>query len=88
MYTASGQPETAVKFYERIAKIYKREHWDTLLRPVLSEWYTSCRQTGDIDTAAKLLVEMLCYGEIDLEASVSLSSHSLYLRKFQRLQSG
>ncbi|KIJ31270.1 hypothetical protein M422DRAFT_53459 [Sphaerobolus stellatus SS14] len=62
MYNASGQPETAIKFYERITKIYKREHWDTLLKPVLSDWYNCCRQIGDTDTAVSLLIEMMCYG--------------------------
>ena len=54
----------AVRFFERIAKTYRREKWDTMLRPLLSTWYACAQQLGDIDLSVTLLLEMLGHGEI------------------------
>ena len=49
-------------FFERIAKTYRRESWEPLLHPLLSQWYKCAQQLGDVDLSVRLLVEMLGYG--------------------------
>ncbi|GLB37359.1 putative foie gras liver health family 1 [Lyophyllum shimeji] len=58
-YYHSGKYDMAMRFFERIAKTYRREKWGLLLRPLLSTWYACARELGDIDLSVKLLVEML-----------------------------
>ena len=50
------------RFFERIAKTYRRESWEPLLHPLLSQWYKCAQQLGDVDLSVRLLVEMLGYG--------------------------
>ena len=49
-------------FFERIARTYRRESWESLLHPLLSQWYKCAQQLGDVDLSVRLLVEMLGYG--------------------------
>ncbi|KAJ7270064.1 Gryzun, putative trafficking through golgi-domain-containing protein [Mycena haematopus] len=62
-YYESGKFEMAVRFFERIAKSYRREKWALLLRPLLATWYACARQLGDVELSIRLLVEMLGYVE-------------------------
>ncbi|KAI0300474.1 Gryzun, putative trafficking through golgi-domain-containing protein [Multifurca ochricompacta] len=48
-YYAAGKFDMAVRFFERIAKTYRRERWGTMLRPLLA-------------TCVTILVEMLAHG--------------------------
>lgn len=50
------------RFFERIAKTYRREKWGLLLRPLLSTWYSCAQQLGDVELSVRLLVEMLGHG--------------------------
>lgn len=50
------------RFFERIAKTYRREKWGPLLQPILSIWYACAQQLGDVELSVKLLVEMLGHG--------------------------
>lgn len=50
------------RFFERIAKTYRRESWESLLHPLLSQWYACAQQLGDMELSVKLLIEMLAYG--------------------------
>ena len=52
----------AVRFFERIAKTYRRERWGTLLRPLLATWYKCAQQLGDVELSIRILVEMLAHG--------------------------
>ncbi|PIL33423.1 hypothetical protein GSI_04045 [Ganoderma sinense ZZ0214-1] len=61
-YYESGKFDMAVRFFERIARTYRRESWESLLHPLLSQWYKCAQQLGDVDLSVKLLVEMLGYG--------------------------
>ena len=65
-YYESGKFDMAVRFFERIAKTYRRESWEALLHPLLSQWYKCAQQLGDVDLSVRLLVEMLGYGESSL----------------------
>ncbi|RDX49266.1 hypothetical protein OH76DRAFT_1483227 [Lentinus brumalis] len=61
-YYDSGKFDMAVRFFERIAKTYRRESWEPLLHPLLTQWYKCAQQLGDVDLSVRLLVEMLSYG--------------------------
>ncbi|KAI0687431.1 Gryzun, putative trafficking through golgi-domain-containing protein [Cytidiella melzeri] len=61
-YHDSGKFDMAVKFFERIAKTYRRESWDVMLRPLLKTWYACAQQLGDMELSVQLLLEMLAYG--------------------------
>lgn len=52
------------RFFERIAKTYRRENWDTMLRPLLTTWYACAQQLGDMELGVQLLVEMLAHGTL------------------------
>ena len=52
----------AVRFFERIAKTYRRERWGATLRPLLTTWYKCAQQLGDVELSVKILVEMLAHG--------------------------
>ncbi|KAJ6593407.1 Gryzun, putative trafficking through golgi-domain-containing protein [Mycena capillaripes] len=71
-YYESGKFEMAVRFFERIAKSYRREKWGLLLRPLLATWYACARQLGDVELSIRLLVEMLGYGVVDSDDPASL----------------
>ncbi|KAF8511539.1 Gryzun, putative trafficking through golgi-domain-containing protein [Gautieria morchelliformis] len=61
-YHDSGKFDMAIRFFERIAKAYRKERWGTMLKPILSMWYTCARQIGDVESIVKLLIEMMGYG--------------------------
>ncbi|KAI6046343.1 Gryzun, putative trafficking through golgi-domain-containing protein [Pisolithus marmoratus] len=48
-YYDSGKFEMAVRFFERIAKTYRRERWNTLLRPLYTAWYACTQKLGDVE---------------------------------------
>ena len=50
------------RLFERIAKTYRREQWDPLLRPLLATWYSGAQQMGDVELSVRLLFEMLGHG--------------------------
>ncbi|KAF8161338.1 Gryzun, putative trafficking through golgi-domain-containing protein [Crassisporium funariophilum] len=58
-YYDSRKFDMAVRFFERIAKTYRRERWYSMLRPLLSTWYACAQQLGDVELSIKLLVELL-----------------------------
>lgn len=51
------------RFFERIAKTYRREKWGSMLRPLLSTWYACAQELGAVELTVKLLIEMLAHGE-------------------------
>ncbi|KAH9942206.1 Foie gras liver health family 1-domain-containing protein [Epithele typhae] len=61
-YYESGKFDMAVRFFERIAKTYRRERWGPLLHPLLTQWYKCAQQLGDVDLSVRLLIEMLGHG--------------------------
>lgn len=63
-YHEAGKYDMAVRFFERIAKTYRREKWKLILRPMLSTWYACAQQLGDVELSVKLLVEMICHGQL------------------------
>ena len=50
------------RFFERIAKTYRREKWNVMLRPLFPTWYTCAKKLGDVEMTVRLLVEMIGYG--------------------------
>lgn len=51
------------RFFERIAKTYRKEKWDAMLIPLLTTWYRCAQQLGDMELSVQLLLEMLAHGE-------------------------
>ena len=58
-YHLSGKDELAVKFFERIVKVYHKERWQPMLKPILSMWYESSKRVGNTETCIKLLLERM-----------------------------
>ena len=52
----------AIRFFERIAKTYRREQWGVMLQPLLTTWYKCAQQKGDMELSVQLLLEMLGHG--------------------------
>jgi hypothetical protein len=52
----------AVRFFERIAKTYRRERWGAMHRPLLTTWYKCAQRLGDVELSVRILVEMLAHG--------------------------
>jgi len=50
------------RFYERIAKTYRREQWGSLLQPLLSGWLACAQVLEDDELRVRLLVETLGHG--------------------------
>ncbi|KAJ2928613.1 hypothetical protein H1R20_g8470, partial [Candolleomyces eurysporus] len=55
----AGKFDTASRFFERIAKTYRKEGWYPMLNPLLSRWYSCAQQMGDVELSIKLLIEMM-----------------------------
>ncbi|KAI9100994.1 Gryzun, putative trafficking through golgi-domain-containing protein [Phlyctochytrium arcticum] len=59
VYEQSGKYEMALKFFERIGKTYRKEHWDFVLKDVL-HWSVRCAKAlGRWDVVVECLVELL-----------------------------
>jgi hypothetical protein len=56
----------ASRFFERIARTYRREMWDLMLQPLLSTWYKCAQQMGDVELSVSLLLEMIACGYCQL----------------------
>jgi hypothetical protein len=52
----------ASRFFERIARTYRLEKWDAMLRPLLSTWYKCAQRLGDVELSVRLLLEMMSNG--------------------------
>ncbi|THH08405.1 hypothetical protein EW145_g2735, partial [Phellinidium pouzarii] len=61
-YYESGKFEMAVRFFERIARTYSREKWESVLYPLFSTWYACAQQLGDVEMSIRLLIEMIARG--------------------------
>ncbi|KAG8930220.1 hypothetical protein FRC01_003141 [Tulasnella sp. 417] len=61
-YHAAGNYESAIRFFERIAKTYRREHWGSMLRSILLMWYDCARRLNDVELTVRLLFELLAPG--------------------------
>lgn len=80
-YHDSGDFQTAVRFFERIAKTYRREKWYHMLRPLLVTWYACARQLGDVELCIKLLLEMMGYDPAISDDPTSLQEDLILLLK-------
>ena len=61
-YYASGKFDMAVRFFERIAKTYRRERWCSTQLPLFVTWHKCAQTLGDVELSVKILVEMLANG--------------------------
>ncbi|KAF5372683.1 hypothetical protein D9615_009870 [Tricholomella constricta] len=70
-YYASAKYDMAIRFFERIAKTYRREKWGSLLHPLLSTWLACARELGDVELRVKLLIEMLGHDIVEKDGPLS-----------------
>ncbi|WWC90065.1 uncharacterized protein L201_004998 [Kwoniella dendrophila CBS 6074] len=59
VYCQSAQYDMALRFFDRISQGFKRERWSPIVRQIRKLWYQCAQQTGNVETAARLLVEMM-----------------------------
>ncbi|OCF45455.1 hypothetical protein I317_00702 [Kwoniella heveanensis CBS 569] len=62
VYCQSNQYDMALRFFDRISQGFRRERWSPIVRQIRELWYECAQQTGSVETAARLLVEMMCPG--------------------------
>ncbi|CAG8562050.1 3931_t:CDS:10 [Ambispora leptoticha] len=58
-YFESGKYEMALKFFERIAKTYRKENWHSILESILRLSLKCARELGDWENVIKYLIELL-----------------------------
>ncbi|KAK0486236.1 Foie gras liver health family 1-domain-containing protein [Armillaria novae-zelandiae] len=80
-YFDSGKFDMAIRFFERIAKTYRRENWDPMLRPLLTTWYACVQQLGDVELSIRLLIEMLGHGVEEADEPGTLQEDLLAVLK-------
>ncbi|KAJ1983121.1 hypothetical protein H4R34_001470 [Dimargaris verticillata] len=79
-YFEAGHYATAAKFFDRIAKTYRREQWATVLTSTL-RWSLHCAiETETWPAVVRLLVELLAPG-----LTVTPSEHSEYQQELMRV---
>ncbi|CAG8514102.1 18433_t:CDS:10 [Dentiscutata erythropus] len=60
-YFEAKKYDMALKFYERIAKKYRKEDWHTILESILN-WSLKCaKESGTWDNVVEYLIELLSY---------------------------
>ncbi|KAG1737900.1 Gryzun, putative trafficking through golgi-domain-containing protein [Suillus paluster] len=79
-YYESEKFDVAVRFFERIAKTYRKEKWNNMLRPLLSTWYACAQKLSDVELMVTLLVEMIGYAQ-DADESRTLQKDLLAVLK-------
>lgn len=79
-YYESEKFDVAIRFFERIAKTYRKEKWKHMLRPLLSTWYACAQKLGDVELMATLLVEMIGYAQ-NVDESITLQEDLLAVLK-------
>ncbi|CAG8557135.1 1723_t:CDS:10 [Racocetra persica] len=58
-YFEAGKYDMALKFFERIAKTYRKEDWHTILESILN-WSLKCaKESGTLDNVVEYLIELL-----------------------------
>ncbi|KZV68255.1 hypothetical protein PENSPDRAFT_25100 [Peniophora sp. CONT] len=80
-YYDAGKFDMAVRFFERIAKTYRKENWGGMLRPLLGTWFRCAQMLGDVELSVRLLVEMLAYGRDGDEEEESIAEDLLAVLK-------
>jgi hypothetical protein len=48
------------RFFERISATFKKDKWSPIVRQIRTLWYECAQVTGNVEMAARLLVEMMC----------------------------
>lgn len=80
-YYEAGKFDMAVRFFERIAKTYRREKWNSMLQPLLGTWYACAQRLGDVELSIKLVIEMLGHDAVDSDDPSSLEEDLLAVLK-------
>jgi hypothetical protein len=55
--------EVNSSFFDRVSQSFKREQWPPIVREIRTLWYECTQRTGSVESAVRLLVEMMCPGK-------------------------
>jgi hypothetical protein len=77
-WSSPGSHITEHRFFERVAKIYRSEHWGAMLHSVLSMWCECARQSGNVDATVPLLLEMIGLSEGVLHHTLRCHRHIFF----------
>ncbi|WVQ77984.1 hypothetical protein IAT38_000065 [Cryptococcus sp. DSM 104549] len=81
-YCQAGQYDMAMRFFDRISQSFKRERWSPIVRQIRKLWYECAQRTGNVESAARLLVETMCPDSgVEEEERVALQDDLLSLFK-------
>jgi hypothetical protein len=50
---------TEDRFFDRISDTFKEDKWSPIVRQIRTLWYQCAQHTGNVEAAAKLLLEMM-----------------------------
>ncbi|KAK4688106.1 trafficking protein particle complex subunit 11, partial [Tremellales sp. Uapishka_1] len=86
-YCQSGQYDMAMRFFDRISSSFKRERWQPIVKQIRALWYECAQKTGDMEIAARLLVEMMSTGQLfSARSGASLTGSGSDVEEKGRLQ--
>lgn len=57
------QLDTALKFFERISKLHRKERWDPISTQIRKLWMECAREAGRVADVARLLLEEISEGQ-------------------------
>lgn len=61
-YHDGGQYDMALRFFDRISKTYRREHWGAISDRIRALWLDCAKREGKHDDVARLLIETIALG--------------------------
>ena len=77
------------RFFERISTTFKKDKWSPIVRQIRSLWYHCAQVTGNVEMAARLLVEMMCPASgVEGEDRAALQEDLALLLRVSRVRSG
>ncbi|ORY33796.1 Foie gras liver health family 1-domain-containing protein [Naematelia encephala] len=81
-YCQSDQHNLAMRFFGRISSSFKHDRWTPIVRQIRGLWYECAQRTGNVESAARLLLEMMSpESGVDNETRAGLSDDLLSLLK-------
>lgn len=66
-YRSGGQDVLALRFFERIGKMYRKERWDEIYAEIRPHWLECARKVGRAEEVVRLLVEEIGAGKATQE---------------------
>ncbi|ORX39862.1 Foie gras liver health family 1-domain-containing protein [Kockovaella imperatae] len=58
-HVRAGQYDSAMKYFDELSL---QDQWEPIVKQTRALWYESAQRTGNVEAAARLLIEMICPG--------------------------